>query len=148
MAMLLAKPSMAMCRASARRSAGAASARPGARPVVARRQRLVVRAEESTSEPATTFDSEKALKDLQAKWDSVENKGQVALYAGGTVVALWISNTVVGAINSVPLVPKLMELVGLTYSAWFTYRYLLFKSSREELLKDIGELSKKISGSE
>jgi hypothetical protein len=23
--------------------------------------------------------------------------------------------------------PKLMELVGLTYSAWFTYRYLLFK---------------------
>jgi hypothetical protein len=23
--------------------------------------------------------------------------------------------------------PKLMELVGLGYSAWFTYRYLLFK---------------------
>ncbi len=24
-------------------------------------------------------------------------------------------------------VPKLMELIGLGYSAWFTYRYLLFK---------------------
>ncbi len=23
--------------------------------------------------------------------------------------------------------PKLMELVGLGYSSWFTYRYLLFK---------------------
>lgn len=23
--------------------------------------------------------------------------------------------------------PKLLELVGLGYSAWFTYRYLLFK---------------------
>lgn len=24
-------------------------------------------------------------------------------------------------------VPKLLELVGLGYTAWFTYRYLLFK---------------------
>jgi len=36
--------------------------------------------------------------------------------------------------------------VGLGYTAWFTYRYLLFKSSREELLEDIEELKKKISG--
>lgn len=26
-----------------------------------------------------------------------------------------------------PQLPKLLELVGLGYSAWFTYRYLLFK---------------------
>jgi hypothetical protein len=32
-------------------------------------------------------------------------------------------------------IPKAFELVGLTYSGWFTYRYLLFKSSREELIK-------------
>jgi hypothetical protein len=32
-------------------------------------------------------------------------------------------------------IPKAFELVGLTYSGWFTYRYLLFKSSREELVK-------------
>jgi hypothetical protein len=40
--------------------------------------------------------------------------------------------------------PKLFELVGLGYSAWFTYRYLLFKSSREELVEDIETLKKKI----
>lgn len=40
--------------------------------------------------------------------------------------------------------PKLFELVGLGYSAWFTYRYLLFKSSREELVEDIEALKKKI----
>jgi hypothetical protein len=28
-----------------------------------------------------------------------------------------------------------MELVGLGYTAWFVWRYLLFKSSREELVK-------------
>lgn len=40
--------------------------------------------------------------------------------------------------------PKVFELVGLGYSAWFTYRYLLFKSSREELVEDIEALKKKI----
>jgi len=34
-----------------------------------------------------------------------------------------------------PQLPKLMELVGLGYTAWFVYRYLLFKDSREELVK-------------
>ena len=34
----------------------------------------------------------------------IENKPQVALYAGGAVFALWLSSTVIGAINHVPLV--------------------------------------------
>ncbi len=95
----------------------------------------------------------------------------MAIYAGGAVFALWLTGTVIGAINNIPLVssephqqsthtlrarrkygfvvlpplrqcqrdecacvlrdlsqlPKLLELVGLGYSAWFTYRYLLFK---------------------
>ena len=43
-----------------------------------------------------------------------------------------------------PQLPKLFELVGLGYTTWFTYRYLLFKSSREELVEDIESLKKKI----
>lgn len=43
-------------------------------------------------------------------------------------------------------VPRLLELVGLGYTGWFTYRYLLFKSSREELLDDIESLKSKIAG--
>jgi hypothetical protein len=87
------------------------------------------------------------VKDLQDKWDRVENKTTVAVYAGGAVVALWLSSTIVGAVNAVPLVPKFLELVGLGYTSWFVYRYLLFKSSREELLEDVEELKRKISGS-
>ncbi|GFR53079.1 hypothetical protein Agub_g15787 [Astrephomene gubernaculifera] len=143
--MLAAKPSINLCKATSRRGAVAVP-RPAFR-AVGRCQRLVVRAENTTTEQPS-FDSEKVLKDLQEKWDAVENKGAVAAYAAGAVVALWLSSTVVNAINAVPLLPKLMELVGLGYSAWFTYRYLLFKSSREELLKDVSELSKKITGSE
>ncbi len=38
------------------------------------------------------------------QWDGLENKTTVVVYAGGALVALWLSSTIVGAINSVPLV--------------------------------------------
>ena len=47
------------------------------------------------------------------QWDKVENKPGVVLYGAGAVVLLWLSSTIVGAINAIPLLPKLMELVGL-----------------------------------
>ena len=40
----------------------------------------------------------------ELQWDKVENKTSVAVYAGGAVVALWLSSTIVGAVNAVPLV--------------------------------------------
>ncbi|EFJ15053.1 hypothetical protein SELMODRAFT_49217, partial [Selaginella moellendorffii] len=83
---------------------------------------------------------------LSLQWESVENKSTVLVYGGGALVTLWFSATIVGAINSVPLLPKVMELVGLGYTGWFVYRYLLFKSSRKELLEDVEELKKKITG--
>lgn len=105
--------------------------------------RLSVRA--SATEEAGP-DVSAIVEDLKAKWEAVENKSTVAVYAGGALVALWLSSTIVGAINSVPLLPKLMELVGLGYTGWFVYRYLLFKSSRKELVSDIEELKSKITG--
>ncbi|KAK8481571.1 hypothetical protein V6N13_022019 [Hibiscus sabdariffa] len=96
----------------------------------------------------TSVDTGELLTDLKEKWDKVENKSTVLLYGGGAIVAVWLSSILVGAINSVPLLPKIMELVGLGYTGWFVYRYLLFKSSRKELATDIEELKKKIAGTE
>ncbi|KAL9228879.1 hypothetical protein vseg_004411 [Gypsophila vaccaria] len=98
----------------------------------------------STEETSTT----ELLDDLKDKWDKLENKSTVLVYGGGAIVAVWLSSIIVGAINSVPLLPKIMELVGLGYSGWFVYRYLLFKSSRKELAEDIESLKKKIAGTE
>ena len=39
-----------------------------------------------------------------AQWDRVENKGSVVVYAGGALVLLWFSSTIVSAVNAVPLV--------------------------------------------
>ncbi|XP_042461750.1 protein CURVATURE THYLAKOID 1A, chloroplastic-like [Zingiber officinale] len=104
-----------------------------------------LRARASSDESSSSADD--VLADLKAKWDSLENKSTVLLYGGGALVAVWLSSVVVGAINSVPLLPKVLELVGLGYTGWFVYRYLLFKESRKELASDIEDLKKKIAGS-
>ena len=33
-------------------------------------------------------------------------------------------------IDQLPVVPQLFELIGIAFSAWFVYRYLLFKPDR------------------
>ncbi|KAI3436172.1 hypothetical protein D9Q98_002228 [Chlorella vulgaris] len=107
-------------------------------------RKFAVRAEVPTREGQVDVDE--LVKDLQTKWDRVENKTSVIVYGAGGIVVLWLAGTIVGALNGIPLLPKAFELVGLGYTAWFTYRYLLFKSSREELVEDIESLKKKISG--
>ncbi|GLT84707.1 hypothetical protein SLE2022_029240 [Rubroshorea leprosula] len=102
----------------------------------------------ATDETSTPVDAGEFFTDLKEKWDAVENKSTVILYGGGAIVALWLTSIVVSAINSVPLLPKIMELVGLGYTGWFVYRYILFKSSRKELATDIEALKRKISGYE
>ncbi|KAJ6827021.1 protein CURVATURE THYLAKOID 1A, chloroplastic-like [Iris pallida] len=102
----------------------------------------------TSSEETSSVQIDELISDLKEKWDALENKSTVFLYGGGAIVAVWLSTVVVGAINSVPLLPKIMELVGLGYTGWFVYRYLLFKSSRKELASDIEDLKKKIAGTE
>ena len=91
---------------------------------------------------AEKFDTQEFVKNVSDKWDETENKGQVVTLVAGATAALWVSSSVVGAINYIPLLPKVMELVGLGYSAWFVYRYVLFKDSRKELqeTKDFADL--------
>lgn len=95
----------------------------------------------------SSIDAESIINDLTAKVDSIEDKPQAALYAGGALLAVYFSNSILAAIDAIPLLPKLLELVGTGYSGWFIYRYLFFKSSRAELVTDIEELKKKVSES-
>ncbi|KAH9664411.1 protein CURVATURE THYLAKOID 1D [Citrus sinensis] len=79
------------------------------------------------------------LDNLKIKFDS-EDKYSLVLYGTGALLALWLTTVVVGAIDSIPLFPKLMEVVGLGYTLWFSWRYLLFKKNRDELATKIEEL--------
>ncbi|KAL8541100.1 hypothetical protein ACS0TY_002396 [Phlomoides rotata] len=89
-----------------------------------RYSQIVVKASSSDD---SSLDANELFTDLKEKWDSVENKSTVLTYGGGAIVAVWLASVVVSAVNSVPLLPKILELVGLGYTGWFVYRYLLFK---------------------
>ncbi|GLT70689.1 hypothetical protein SLA2020_427500 [Shorea laevis] len=75
-----------------------------------------------------------------------EDTYPILLYGSGALVALWLASAVVGAIESIPLFPKLMEVVGLGYTVWFSSRYLLFKENRDELAANIEELKRQVLG--
>ncbi|KAH0716095.1 hypothetical protein KY284_009000 [Solanum tuberosum] len=76
-----------------------------------------------------------------------KDSSSIILFGGAVLTALWLTTSIVGAIDSVPLFPKLMELVGLGYALWFTSRYLLFKKNRDEFAAKIEDLKQKTLGS-
>ncbi|CAH2076101.1 unnamed protein product [Thlaspi arvense] len=84
---------------------------------------------------------------LQMELDS-DNTYSILLYGSGAVVALYLTSAIVGSLESIPLFPKLMEVVGLGYTLWFTTRYLLFKRNREELKTKISEIKKQVLGAD
>lgn len=54
-----------------------------------------------------------------------------------TLIALKILSAVVNAVNGIPLMAPLFQLIGVGYAVWFTNRYLLKRSTRQELSQKI-----------
>ncbi|BAZ08450.1 hypothetical protein NIES4071_02550 [Calothrix sp. NIES-4071] len=63
-----------------------------------------------------------------------------------TVLALKITFAIIGAVNDIPLVRPFFELVGISYTVWFTYRYLLKDSTRQELIAQLSSTKKQMLG--
>ncbi|CAL5043816.1 unnamed protein product [Urochloa decumbens] len=70
------------------------------------------------------------------------------MYGTGAFFAGWILSAVISALDSIPLLPKILEIVGLGYTIWFGTRYLLFKENRDELLVKVEDLKRRIVGSD
>lgn len=83
---------------------------------------------------------------------TIFNKYKQPLVVFGLIVASIVTLRVVFAIldalNDIPLVAPTFELIGIGYSAWFVYRYLLKASSRQELTSEITTLKSQVVGSE
>ncbi|GLJ26025.1 hypothetical protein SUGI_0499150 [Cryptomeria japonica] len=108
-------------------------------------KRVVVTATGESAEPGTNVDD--ILKSVQEVWNKVEDKYAIVGLGLTATIALWGSTGLIGAIDKLPFIPSVFELVGITYTAWFTYRNLLFKPDREALLKKIQENFDQITGS-
>ncbi len=63
-----------------------------------------------------------------------------------SIIAVKITLAVISSINDVPLLAPLFELIGIGYSGWFVYRYLLRASTRQELKSEFSSLKSQVAG--
>ncbi|WRX09406.1 Cyanobacterial aminoacyl-tRNA synthetase [Theobroma cacao] len=84
---------------------------------------------EAPAEVATA-EMPEIVKTIRDTWDKVEDKYAVSSLAVAGIVALWGSIGLISAIDRLPLVPGLLELVGIGYSGWFAYKNLFFEPDR------------------
>ncbi|XP_027108591.1 protein CURVATURE THYLAKOID 1B, chloroplastic [Coffea eugenioides] len=100
---------------------------------------------EAPSEVAAT-ELPEIVKTIQEAWDKVEDKYAVSSLALALLVALCGSTGLVSAIDRLPLIPGVLELVGIGYTTYFVYKNLVFKPDREALVKKIKDTYEDIIG--
>jgi hypothetical protein len=62
------------------------------------------------------------------------------------IIAVKVVLAILDALNDIPLVAPTFELIGIGYSAWFIYRYLLKASTRQELIDELSTLKSQVVG--
>jgi len=81
------------------------------------------------------------LSELPAIITGFFGQYQKPIVTVGLIVAVIISFKVMLAIveslNDIPLLAPTFELIGIIYSGWFVYRYLLRASNRQELSAEL-----------
>jgi hypothetical protein len=62
------------------------------------------------------------------------------------LVGVRILLAILDALNDIPLASPILEMIGIGYTVWFIFRYLLQESTRQELVVEIKSLKKQIFG--
>ncbi|MGD1903597.1 MAG: CAAD domain-containing protein [Geitlerinemataceae cyanobacterium] len=66
----------------------------------------------------------------------------------GALIAIYLVAAIVDAINDIPLLSPLFELIGIGYTGWFIFRFLLTAENRAEFSKMVGSFTDKVTGKE
>ncbi|XP_059456918.1 protein CURVATURE THYLAKOID 1C, chloroplastic [Corylus avellana] len=104
---------------------------------------VTVKATGEGSESSTSLSIVKSFKNV---WGDSEDRLALVGLGFAAIVALWASANVITAIDKLPLLPSFLEFVGILFSSWFIYRYLLFKPDREELFQIVNKSISDILG--
>ncbi|KAG0457101.1 hypothetical protein HPP92_022258 [Vanilla planifolia] len=84
---------------------------------------------------------------VREMWDRLEDKYFVTSLAFASLIALYGSVGVISAIDRLPLLPGIFEIIGIGYSGWFAYNNLVFKPDREALFAKAKSIYDDIIGS-
>jgi hypothetical protein len=64
----------------------------------------------------------------------------------GGILTVKMTLALLDAVDDIPLLAPILQLIGLGYSIWFVYRYLLKASTRQELGQELEELKDQVVG--
>ncbi|KAG6730480.1 hypothetical protein I3842_01G082100 [Carya illinoinensis] len=82
-----------------------------------------------------TYDPPEIVRIAQEAWDKVEDKYAVSSLAIASVVGLWVSIGMVSSIDWLPLIPGVLELVGIGYTrVMVCVQNLIFKPDNKSLI--------------
>ncbi|KAF6159656.1 hypothetical protein GIB67_034618 [Kingdonia uniflora] len=101
----------------------------------------------TTGDVPSETETPEIVKTVLEAWEKVEDKYAVTSIAFAGAVALWGSSGLISAIDKLPLVPGVLELVGIGYTGWFSYKNLFFQPDREVLLQKVKDAYKDVLGS-
>lgn len=106
------------------------------------------RAQVTVKAASQTEDLNKKLSEVTStvseKWDETEEKPAVVTLGVFGLVGLVAANGVLKSIDGLPLVPDLLELVGIGFSGFYIYQNLLFKPDRAALKDSISKSLDKV----
>lgn len=63
-----------------------------------------------------------------------------------SIITLKVALAILSAVTDIPFVRPFFDLVGMTYTFWFIFRYLLKDSTRKELVANFRLAKKQILG--
>ncbi|NJK35246.1 MAG: hypothetical protein HC919_09955 [Oscillatoriales cyanobacterium SM2_2_1] len=95
-----------------------------------------------TPEPASQELMHRMQSKLQQLWQMLSgdrNRPMWLIVSIITIPAVIIINNVLALVHSIPLLPSLLELVGIGYSVWFCSRYLLLAETRRQLRQQVND---------
>ncbi|WOL09969.1 protein CURVATURE THYLAKOID 1B, chloroplastic-like [Canna indica] len=95
---------------------------------------------EETTVGSQTSELSDIVKKIQDAWDKVEDKYAVSALGLAGAVALWGTGGMISAIDRLPVVPGVLEVVGIGCSVWFGYKNLVTKTDREALIAKLKRL--------
>jgi hypothetical protein len=64
----------------------------------------------------------------------------------GSFISVKLTLALLSALNEIPLVQPTLELVGLAYTAWFVYRFVVKAENRSELSEKYSGLKNQVVG--
>lgn len=81
---------------------------------------------------------------VQAWWEGSDEKPTIIAVGAGSLLALYFASSIIGAIDRLPLISTIFELIGLTFTGWTAYRYFLIDGEKDKMISQVKSFASKV----